>query len=71
MRGRKPGDIWGDVPSADIAETTQAKRQAVPLCHVEHVHGNVINMTLPAGADVAAMLAQLGAKARREPTCGV
>lgn len=70
MRERKVSDIWGDMKSADVAET-QAKRQASALCHVEHVHGNVINVSMTGSMSIGALLDEMGSKNGKERACGV
>lgn len=65
---RSKKDPWSDVASADISET-RAQRQASALCHVEHAHGPVINLTVPAGTSLADVLRGV-ATIRQERTCG-
>jgi hypothetical protein len=69
-RERKAADIWADLKSADVLESQAKQRQGQPLCVVEHVHGNVINLNVPAGTTVGAILEQFTTRAKG-PTCGV
>lgn len=64
---RRKKDPWSDVASADIQET-RAQRQAGALCHVEHAHGPVINLTVPAGVSLADVLRDLSS-VKKERTC--
>ena len=70
MRERKVSDIWGDMKSADVAET-QAKRHASALCHVEHVHGNVINVQMQGSMSIGALLEEFGGRETKGRTCDV
>lgn len=63
---RRKKDPWSDVASADISET-RAQRQAAALCHVEHAHGPVINLTVPAGTSLADVLRGLATSKDERP----
>lgn len=65
---RRSSDPWGDVPSADIRET-QATKRASALCHVENVHGNVINVQMTSGMNLSDLLKSLSV-AKTNRSCG-